>query len=182
MRILLAAVTGAVIVFVWAAVAHMATPLGEAGLSALPNEDQVLDAFRRNIPQSGLYFFPGGAGQADHQEKLRRGPFGILVYTAGGIEPLSPRQLVSELVANVLAAAVAAVLLSIMVAPYVARAFYVALLALFAFLSISASQWIWYGFPTAFVAASLAVEFVGWFLAGLAMAKIVRPRLTPAVV
>ncbi len=92
------------------------------------------------------------------------------------LQALSPRQLISELVTNILAAAIAAILLSAMAAPYFTRVMFTALLALFAFLSVSASHWIWHGFPTAFVAADLATEFIGWLLAGLAMAKIVGPR------
>ena len=177
MRILLGALVGTVIVFIWTAAAHMATPLGTMGLSTLPNEERVLENLRQNVPASGLYFFPGGMGQADHLQKLRRGPVGIMSYTAGGMDPLPAPMLIAEFVTNFLAATIAAIVLSTVAAPYFTRAFYVALLALFAFLSITSSYWIWYNFPTAFVAASLFVEFVGWFLAGLAMAKIVKPRM-----
>jgi hypothetical protein len=52
----------------------------------------------------------------------------------------------------------------------------VALLALFASLSISASYWNWYDFPAAFVGGELVTELIGWTLAGLAIAKIVPAR------
>ena len=185
MRIAIAAVAGGIIVFIWSAIAHMATPLGTAGLSALPNEDAVLSAMRSNVPRSGLYFFPGGefSSKMTPQEqeawkaKVRSGPTGLLVYNANGFEAMSPRQLIAELITNILAAAIAAILVAMMAAPYFAKVFSVALLALFAFLSLSASHWIWYGYPTAYVAGELATEFAGWFLAGLAIAKIstVRP-------
>ncbi len=186
MRITVAAIVGGIIVFVWSAIAHMATPLGTAGLSVLPNEEPVLQSLRANIPRSGLYLFPGAdmSGKITAEErkaweaKVRSGPKGLLFYTASGAEFLSPRQLIAELISNILAAAVAAILLSFMAAPYITKVASTALLALFAFLSLSASHWIWDGFPTAFVAAELAMEFIGWFLAGLAMARIVTRRLT----
>jgi hypothetical protein len=37
-------------------------------------------------------------------------------------------------------------------------------------------QWNWYGFPGVFTAAQFAVHLVGFFLAGLVMAKFVRER------
>ncbi len=184
MRIFIAAIVGGIIVFVWSAIAHMATPLGTAGLSVLPNEEPVLQALRANIPQSGLYFFPGAdmsrrmtaEEKKAWEAKLRSGPTGLMVYNARGGEALSPRQLIAELVTNVLAAAVAAILLSFMAAPYITKAVSTALLALFAFLSLSASHWIWYGFPTAFVVGELVTEFIGWLLAGLAIARIMSSR------
>jgi hypothetical protein len=184
MKIAIAAVVGGVILFVWSAIAHMATPLGTAGLSVLPNEDAVRNAMRTNIPRSGLYLFPApdlsGKMTTEQQKtweaKLRSGPTGLLAYNAQGGEGLSARRLIAELISNVLAAAIAAILLSMMTAPYMARVFSTALLALFAFLTIAASRWIWDSYPTAFVAAELAMEFIGWFVAGLAIAKIVPVR------
>lgn len=111
--------------------------------------------------------------------KLRSGPVGILVYTATGSEPMSPRQLGNELVSTILAAGVAAFLVSLMAASYVQRVAAVALLALFAWLSLSVSYWNWYGFPAAFVAGELATELIGWLLAGLAIARIA-PRAAAA--
>jgi hypothetical protein len=190
MRIIVAALAGAIVVFIVSAVFRMATPLGTAGLTVIADEDPVLERFRASLPRSGIYFFPSAGmdfkskptpeQQKAWEEKLRRGPRGLIVYTAEGSEALSPRQLVSEFVANFLAAAVAAVLLSVMVAPYLARAVFVGLLPLFGFLSVAASHWIWYGFPTSFVVAELAMEFVAWLLAGFAMAKIVKFRSAAA--
>ena len=38
MRILLAGLAGAVAMFIWTSIAHMATPLGTIGFSQIPNE------------------------------------------------------------------------------------------------------------------------------------------------
>jgi len=183
MRIITAAIVGGLIVFGVSAVFHTLTPLGTMGLSFLPNEDPVMQAFKTNIPRSGLYFFPGGTmGKMTEQEqqawaaKLRSGPSGLIVYTAEGLEAMEPRQLVSELIANILAAAIASILLTFMAAPYITKAISCALLAVFAFLSLSASHWIWYHYPTTFVAAELVMEFIAWLLAGLVIAKIVTPK------
>ena len=187
MRITIAAITGGIILFIWSAVAHMATPLGRAGLSTLPNEEAVRESLRANVPRPGLYLFPATSERLTSEEqkvlkeKVRSGPSGLLAYKPAGGEFFAPRQFISELVTNILAAAVAAILLSFMAAPYITKAVLTAMLAVFAFLSITASRWIWDAFPTAFVAAELTMEFIGWLLAGLAMAKIVTSRIVVPV-
>jgi hypothetical protein len=47
-------------------------------------------------------------------------------------------------------------------------------------LSIGVSYWNWYGFPLDFTAGEAIMEIVGWFLAGLVLAAIVRPRAAVA--
>ena len=72
MKILLIGILGGIVMFVWASVAHMALPLGEAGIREIPNESAVLSAMQTNIgDQTGFYIFPGtGVGKnATRQEK-----------------------------------------------------------------------------------------------------------------
>ena len=72
MKILLTGILGGIVMFIWTSVAHMALPLGEAGIREIPNESAVLSAMQSNIgDQTGLYIFPGpGVGKdASRQEK-----------------------------------------------------------------------------------------------------------------
>lgn len=182
MRIIIAAIVGGIIVFVWSAVAHIATPLGEMGLSTFPDDAPMMQAFQ-NVPSSGMYFFPGMAmgrkptpeEQKAWEQKIHTGPTGLLIITKGGGEAMSPRQLGSEFASNVVAALIAAILVSFMVGSWLKRAVAVALCGLFGIVSLVVSYWIWYGFPSAFVTGELVTEVVGWLLAGLAIAKIVKP-------
>jgi hypothetical protein len=180
-RIILAAFLGGLIVFIWSAIAHIATPLGMAGLSMFPDDKPMLDSFKANVPKSGMYFFPGMdmSHKPTHEEekaweeKIQAGPTGLLIITTGPGAAMTPRQLVSELVTNIVGAYIAAILAAMMVGTMMKRAFAIALLALFATVSLSLSYWIWYNFPPAFVLAELVTELIGWFLAGIAIAKIV---------
>jgi hypothetical protein len=184
-RIVIAAIVGGLIVFVVSAICHMATPLGTAGMMIMPNEDAVMDAMRANLTESKVYFFPGMSMQAKPsdaeqkawEEKVRRGPSGLIIYTAGGTEPAFPKQLAIEFLTVVLSCFVAAWVLSRVVGSYGSRAIIVALFALFAFLSISASHWNWYSYPSAFILAEVAGEVIAYLLAGFAIAKIVPPPL-----
>ena len=100
MRTLVAGILGGVAMFIWSSIAHMALPLGEAGIREIPNEKSVLSAIHDNIgDKSGLYLFPGlGVGenptrQEKNQamkkamEKVATGPSGILMYNS--IRPFS---------------------------------------------------------------------------------------------
>jgi hypothetical protein len=55
MKVLLAGIFGGIVMFIWTSIAHMALPLGEAGLGEIPNESAVLSAMQSNIgDQTGL--------------------------------------------------------------------------------------------------------------------------------
>jgi hypothetical protein len=182
-RILIGGIVGGIVVFVWGFVSHVVLPLGHTGLRSLPGEEPVLAALSASVTDAGLYFFPGmdleheqtPEEEAAWTERYRTGPTGLIVYRPVGGEPMSPVQLVTELVSGTLAALVAAAVLSLTAASYGKRVLAVASLGLFAWLALSVSYWNWYGFPTPFIAAEGIDQVVGWLLAGLVMARIVPP-------
>jgi hypothetical protein len=155
------------------------------GFSTLPDEASVLAALKSSVPEAGLYIFPNPGmdmsrkptpeEQAAWEARMQSGPTGLLVYNPTAGEGLSPRQLVSEFLTNVLAAAVAAFVASLIAAAYGRRVLVITLIALFGWLSLSVSYWIWYPFPGSFILAEGITEVMGWFLAGLAIARIVPP-------
>jgi hypothetical protein len=60
MRILLAGVLGGIAMFVWTSIAHMALPLGEAGINEIPNRSVVLSAMQSSIGEkTALHVFQG---------------------------------------------------------------------------------------------------------------------------
>src|SRR5687768_1348730 len=104
-RIVIAAVAGGLIVFFISAIIHMATPLGTAGMKAIPNEDVMVDSLRTNLTEGAVYIYPGINMQTkptdeEHkawEAKVRRGPSGLIIHTAAGTEPAFPKQLMLEL-------------------------------------------------------------------------------------
>ena len=97
MRILLAGILGGIVMFVWTSIAHMALPLGEAGINEIPNESAVLSAMQSSIgDKTGLYIFPGlGVGKnatreekseamKQMQQRIAANPSGILMYHPPG--------------------------------------------------------------------------------------------------
>ncbi|HKR63718.1 MAG TPA: hypothetical protein VJZ00_08300 [Thermoanaerobaculia bacterium] len=184
-RIVIGAIVGALIVFFTSAIVHMFTPLGTAGAKMIPHEDAVIDAMRNNLTESGVYFYPGmnmqthpsEAEQKAWEEKLRRGPSGMIIHVAQGSELPFPKNLIWEFLTVLGSCLVAAWVVSRTVGTYGTRVIIVAMFAVFAFLSITASHWIWYQFPTPFVMAEFIGELIAYLLGGLAIAKIVPPPL-----
>ncbi len=182
-RILLAALAGGIVMFVWGAITHMVLPIGEMGMKSLPDEDRVLTALRGAVPSPGLYFFPGmghggdasAAEQEAWKEKARVGPIGLLVLQPGTDNPLSAGRLAGEAVSDILAGLLLAVVLSFLPLSLLTRVVMAAGIALFAWLSISFSYANWYGFPAAYVAGEAIDQVLGWTIAAFVMTRIL-PR------
>jgi hypothetical protein len=187
-RILLAGLLGGIIAFVWSAIVHMVPLTSQMGLSMMGDkEDAVLAALKSNLTQDGLYFFPGmdmtkemTKEQTDAwTAKYKAGPSGLLLYHPNGGEPMEPKQLVIEFLSTILCALIAAFILSSTVGALMCRATMVAMMGLFSWLAINISQWNWYGYPFNFIALDAIDQVLGWLLAGLLMAKLIKPANPP---
>ena len=179
-RILLGAVIGGVVMFVWGALAWMALPLHTATVKSIPNEDALRAVIRDNVKSPGFYALPGWTANREEQEqKYRQGPRGALVLWPGGGEPYMAKTFVTGFVLDVLAAFVAAWLLSKAVgglASYGARVQFVAVTGLFAGIVTHLAYWNWMEFPPDYTVAYLADLVIGWTLVGLVLAAIVKPK------
>ena len=184
-RVLLGGLVAGVIVFMWGFVSHTALPLGSAGIKVLPNESAVLAVLKGTIEEPGVYLFPGldpdsppdEAQQRAWQETYMAGPNGFLAYMPEGRDPFSPMLMVVELLSNVVGGLLAAFIVYHVAANALVRVQVVAMMGVFGWLAISVSHWNWYRFPTEFFVAEGISQAVGWLLAGLALARIVRPRI-----
>lgn len=183
-RIFLGALAGGVVYFVWGAFSWMVLPWHNATLKDLPGEDTILPVLRQNIGETGVYCFPGmqdacrdAAAMKDFESRHRAGPVGWIVYQARGLEPMPTSTLVKGFILDLFAALLAAlVLAATKVGGYTTRALLVTALGLFAGLVSHVSQWTWMSLPAGFALNMVADLVVGWLLAGLAMAAIVREK------
>jgi hypothetical protein len=184
-RFVLAVWVGAVAMFIWGAFSHMVLLKG-AGFSHLPNDETVAATLKDLIPQDGLYFLPspdfsGKATAAENtalEARFRAGPTGMILFHRSGSEPVTPQKLFIQFFSELLAAAIGALVLSRVAAPYWQRVVTMALLGAFGVLSISTIYWNWYGFPDVFFVAQLVDKVLGWLLAGSLMAA-VAPNIRP---
>lgn len=183
MRVIVAAIVGGLLMFVWGAIAHMVLPFSEKALKPVPNEAVVIEAIRGNVTENGVYVVPylnyAEASEAEQQAyvgKIGNGPSGFLVLRTQHDVDMIP-ELPIEGASNVLAALVAALVVAgLAIRGYGARVGAIFAFGVVAWLSISVSQWTWYGFSTDFLISDLVDQWGGWLLAGLGMAAILKPR------
>ncbi len=184
MRILLAGVVGGLIVFIWGAVSHMATPLGHMGFAAMPpeKEPEVVAAMKDAMRERRIYFIPGADMSAEmtteafeaHSKKIEAGPAAFIAWEPGSGAVLGPITLATEFGFNVLESLIAAFIVGSM-SSYFRRVVACTLIGLSATLTVEGSYWNWYHFPTDYFSAQLMHNTIGAFLAGLLIAKLARP-------
>ena len=74
MRLILAAVLGAIAMFFWSYVAHDLIPIAFAGIKEIPKEKEVSAALDNHIGDNpGTYMFPARLDLTPPEEKERRG-------------------------------------------------------------------------------------------------------------
>src|SRR6266481_3615843 len=185
---LLAGILGGLAFFAWSTVAHLFLGLGEVGLQEIPNEQAVVASMKANMPASGLFICPGWglpptathaqkmAAMQDNAPKIKAGPIGLLVYNAGGAEPLSPKQMLTELGTNIIQILLAIFLLGqTRLTSFVERWRFVTVAGVLAAISTNISYWNWYGFPGNYTLAYICTVAMGFVVAGLVVAAMLKP-------
>jgi hypothetical protein len=178
MRILIAALLGAIAMFVWTSIAHVATPLGYTGFSQIPNEAAVLKTMDDSIGvKGGLYFFPWYDPKSpDAMKKMaaleKVNPSGLLLYRPvgdamdAGMGPMLAKEFAKQFVQALIAAWIA----SMIVGGFTTRWLAVAGMFVSSAIAVNVSYWNWYGFPLDFTVAAIVMEVVSGLVAGAAIA------------
>ncbi len=172
-RIWLAGILGGLAMFIWTFIAHMAMPLGQAGVQQIENEQPLLAAMQSTLNAPGLFLFPRmtpGADQARYQQQIATGPSGMLVYFPK--RDFAFGKLVAvEFVKELLEALIAVYLLSLTrLGSFAGRVGFCALIGLIAAIATNLSYWNWYGFPTAYTVSYMLMGWVGYVCVGLVAA------------
>ncbi|MBZ5571107.1 MAG: hypothetical protein LAO09_04415 [Acidobacteriia bacterium] len=187
-RVLLAGVLGGIAMFLWSSVAHMVLPLGMTGVQEIPNEQGVLSAMQTQLGgATGFYFFPGmgvganptheqqRAAMQQYDQKLASNPSGVLIYHPPGEKSITPRKLGMEFLTEFLEALFLAFLLAqTSLTSFMSRLGFVVVAALMAAITTNIPYWNWYGFPSNYTAAYMTIEFVGYVVAGLVAAAVLK--------
>lgn len=180
--------------FVWSSLAHVVLPLGQIGVREIPHEQPVLDILRSSLGDaSGFYIFPGlgvspdaprserNAAMSRYSEKLAANPSGILVYHPPGTPGLTPGRLAVEFLTELAETLLAVLLLGMTrLASYGSRVGFFTLAGLLAALGTNVSYWNWYDFPSSYTIAYMTTQLVGFFVAGLVVAALLRRGMPAA--
>jgi hypothetical protein len=178
MRTVLAGFAGGILMFVWSSIAHVALPLGQVGVNALPNESASISVIASAMgDEGGLFIFPDMRPGKPLANRKGSGPVGVLVYQPHGSYDMSPAQLATEFAKQVVEALIAATLLSMTVLQsYGARLGFVSLVGLVVSIATNVSYWNWYAFPLSYTLSFGAIQLLGYVAAGLAIAWVVPTR------
>lgn len=186
-KLLLASLAGAAILFVWGFLFWgMADGFGSR--APIPNEDAITTVLRESITESGVYRYPGmdqsiEGWEERYETQLQQGPIYTVSYHAGGAEPMNVGLMITGFVQWFIAAFILCLILNMAIgslATYGRRLAFIFLAGLFASLTICPTEAIWMYDSWNLAFMNILYYTVGWLLAGLAIAKMVKPRLTPA--
>jgi hypothetical protein len=185
------AVLGGLVLFVWSWIAHDVLPLGTAGVRvvAAEQEEAVLATLGGALKERAVFVFPGLDKTRASSEAYRKawtaryeaGPAGIVAFDPHPGARVWAGSVFATLLGTELLTSLAAALVAGFVILHVPaaighgrRVLVVGALGLLVTLDVDASYWNWYGFPTAYFLAQLVDHAVGWFLAGLVLARFCR--------
>ena len=177
MRVLIAGVIGGIVMYIWASVAHVATPLATIGLEAMPNEAAAMAVLHQSLgDKPGLYFFPfmhGSASDAKamaaQKAALQTSPAGLLAYQPPGTSGLGVSRLITEFVLELVESVLAAVVLAC-AAGFSRRLGIAVLIGVIAGMATNLSYWNWYGFDIDYTLANAFTELMKFVFAGAAIA------------
>ena len=195
-KIILAGVLGGIAMFIWSSIAHMALPLGEAGIKELPHQKALFAALQEGLGENpGLYLFPGlGVGEnasreeqrkamKQMDERLARNPSGFLMYyPTGARQSAMVKWLSIEFLTELLESILAVLLLAqTRIGSFGGRVGFVFVAGILAAIATNISYWNWYGFPGIYTAAYMFMQIVGFLCVGLVAALVLRKSPLPAV-
>jgi hypothetical protein len=189
MRLLLAACLGGLVLFFWGFVANMLLPLGNLGYESPVAEDPVLAAMQANFPREGVYILPNITPEqyADpvaseaFGKKTAASPYAFIVYQPEGENGLDMvDELSLQLASTVLASALMAWVLGLAPWGFAKRVAVSTVLGVFAWVAVAVPLWTWYRFPLDYIGGMLVQQFVGWLLAGIAIAWVLGRKVRRA--
>jgi hypothetical protein len=175
LRILIAGLLGAIAMYVWSSIAHVATPLGTLGVSTLPSESVTVDNLASSIGDTGgLFLFPMNMNAS---ASVATAPGGLLVYNPKSPTGMQPSNLILEFATELVESILAAWLLAqTALAGFVQRVGFVTVIGVIGAIVTNVPYWNWYAFPLTFTLAQMFVTIVAYLAAGVAIAAYLRPK------
>ena len=179
MRIGIAALIGAIVIFIWQSISHMFLPIGNMGFRMPANEGVVIESIASGAPDSGIYMLPAldpakwndEAAMAEWETRAKANRFSFVVVSPAQENPASmAKALTVQFVCSFIMALVIAWLLAAAPWSFGMRVAGSAAVGIGGWAMNSLPLWSWYKFPTDYVLGTFIDQTIGWALAGVAIA------------
>lgn len=184
-RTLLAGVLGGVVLFIWLGISWGALPFHMDQYNAVPHSTEIDEALRNGGFSDGMNYYPAqaeGVDMAQHFEFIADKPVvGMMTFATNGSSMSATAPMVLGLLGCIIAAILVAMFLSAL--PQGAtRAGKVLFCIMFGVAAFFCTHWMtgaFFYYPMGHLALELLDGIIGWALAGMVMAMIVRSAVPP---
>jgi hypothetical protein len=173
----LSSIIGGVIAFIWGFVSWMVVPWHSAHMHRFDDPEAVVETLAQNAPADGIYVY-NPKEMLDDSSGTVPFVFASINRTHAQHKPAVP--LIRSLVFQVVAAFfVSWILIRIKSRKYWDLVTISALIGLISAILSDLPAWNWWGIPGTYAIIGLLDAVIGWFLAGLGMARIIEKVKTP---
>jgi hypothetical protein len=175
------ALWGGIVVFIWGFISWGLIPWHAMAFKKFHNQGAISLLIRESAPSSGIYLLPDPMAAKNAKEKaeirqdMKKGPFIFASVRLEGCS-MSVLKFVGSLIMDlVVAFFITWLLLHTKGMNYGKKVGFVTMVGLIAAILGHFPAWNWWGFPGSFVLVGMVDVVIGWFLAGLVMARFARP-------
>jgi hypothetical protein len=182
------AVVGGIIVFVWGMLSWMILPWHKHSMMKFEHEESVAQVISANAKASGLYVLPNSfhhkegmtREENEHQkmkamQMMEHGPFMLASIRVEGMNYKSPAPYIVSLIIQIVSAfLITWLLLKTKGLSYMKQVGFITIVGLVAAILGYLPGWNWWGFPLCYTIVGMLDIIIGWFLAGLAIAKLAK--------
>ncbi len=182
--LLKSALIGGLIVFIWGLFSWMVFPWHQTCLNKFDSESEVASTIRDNAPVSGMYVLPNTfayndkTSQSDMDRGMRmmqNGPFVFASVRPHGMGGMTVAPFIIALIIQIIGAFIVSwMLLHTKGLHHKKQVGFVTLFGLSIGILGQLPDWNWWGFSACYVITNIIDLVVSWFLAGLAMVKVLR--------
>jgi hypothetical protein len=187
--LLLGAILGGIVAFLWSFVSWSMLPWHESGIASFQDEDAFGRAVLEHTTGSGLYGYPGNpptVGMTKEQkkaaetatfEKMKKGPMVFAAIRRDGYNSYV-QGICIQLGIQILAAFLLTwLVLKTGASTYWGRVIFLTVAGLAAAVISDLPNWNWWGFSGSYTAVMVIDTALTWFIAGLVIARVTRPRM-----
>lgn len=144
----------------------MALPWHGKTMNAYKDEAKVAEVILANTDASGVYFLP-----SKDESQMAKGPILFGAVRRGGMQGMTVPMIISCLIDIIGAGLITWLLLQTSGRSFMGKVGFVVIFALAAGVVCLLPEWNWWGYSTGYTAVAVMDLVVGWFLAGLVIAK-----------